>query len=52
MKTGVAVHILHDILKTPIVFQAVVRNKISSSAICALIYEIVATLDGDPSKLS
>ena len=52
MKTGVAVHIPHDILKAPIVVQAVVRNKISSSAISAVMYEIVATLDGDPSKLS
>ena len=49
MKTGVAVHIPHDILKAPIVVQAVVRNNIFSSAI---MYEIVATLEGDPSKLS
>ena len=43
MKTGVAVHIPHDILKTPIVVQAVVRNNNFSSAISAVKYEIMAT---------
>ena len=48
IKTGVAVHIPLDILKAPIVVQAVVRNKIFSSEISAVMYEIVATLEGDP----
>ena len=52
MKTVVAVHIPHEILKAPIVVQAVVQNKIFSSALSAVIYEIVVTLEGDPSKLS
>ena len=49
VNTGVAVHIPHDILKAPIVVQAVVRNKISLSAISAVMYEIEATLEEDPS---
>ena len=53
MKTGVGVHIPHDILKAPNVVQAaLVRNKIPSSAISAVMHEIVATSKGDPSKLS
>ena len=52
VKTGVGVHIPHDILKAPIVVQALVRNKISSSAIFAVMHEIVTTSEGDPSKLS
>ena len=52
VKTGVGVHIPHDILKAPNVVQALVWNKISSSAISAVMHEIVATSEGDPSKLS
>ena len=52
MKTGVGVYIPHDILKAPKVVQALVRSKISSSAISAVMPEIVATSEGDPSKLS
>ena len=52
VKTGVGVHISHDILKAPNVVQALVRNKISSSAISAVMHEIVAASEGDPSKLS
>ena len=52
VKTGVGVHIPHDILKAPNVVQALVRNKISSSAISAVIYEMVATSEGDPFKES
>ena len=52
VKTGVDVHIPHDILKAPIVVQALVRIKISSSAISAVMHEIVTTSEGDPSKLS
>ena len=46
VKTGVGVHIPHDILKAPIVVQALVRNKIFSSAISAVMHEIVATSKG------
>ena len=52
MKTGVGVHIPHDILKAPNVVQALAWNEISSSAISAVMHEIVATSEGDPSKLS
>ena len=52
MKTGVGVHIPHAILKAPNVVQALVRNKISSSAISAAMHEIVTTSEGDLSKLS
>ena len=52
MKTGVGVHIPHDIFKAPNVVQALIRNKISSSAISAVMHEIVTTSEGDPSKLS
>ena len=52
VKTGVVVRIPHDILKAPYVVQALVRNKISSSAISAIMYEIVATSEKDPSELS
>ena len=51
VKTGAGVHIPHDILKAPNVVQALVWNKISSSAISAAMHEIMAT-SGDPSKLS
>ena len=52
MKTGADVHIPHDILKAQNVVQVLVRNKISTSAISAVMHEIVATSEGDPSKLS
>ena len=52
VKTGVRVHIPHDILKALNAVQALVRNKISSSAISAVMHEIVAASEGDPSKLS
>ena len=52
VKTGVGVHIPHDILKVPNVVQALVRNKIFSSAISAVMHEIVATSEEGPSKLS
>ena len=52
MKTGVAVHIAHDILKAPNIVPALVWNKISLSAVSAVMYETVATSEGDPSKLS
>ena len=52
VKTGVAVHIPHEILKAPIAVQAVLRNKIFSSAISAVMCEIGTTLEGDPSKVS
>ena len=52
VKTGVGVHISYDILKAPNVVEALVRNKISSSAISAVMHEIVTTSEGDPSKLS
>ena len=51
VKTGVTVHIPHDILKALMVVQVVIWSKISSSAISAVMYEIAATLEGDPSKL-
>ena len=43
VKTGVSVHIPHDILKAPNVVQVLVRNKIFSLAISAVMHEIVAT---------
>ena len=52
VKTGVGVHIPHDILKAPNVVQAIVWNKISSSAISAVMHKIVPTSEGDPSILS
>ena len=52
VKTGVGVHLPHNILKVPNVVQALVRNKTSSAAISAVMHEIVATSEGDPSKLS
>ena len=38
VKTGVGVHIPHDILKAPNVVQALVWTKISSSAISAVMH--------------
>jgi len=52
VKTGINVHIPSDILKAPNVVQALVCNKISSTAISAVMHEIIMTADGDPSKLS
>ena len=52
VKTGVDVHIPSNILKAPRVVQALVRNQVSSSAISAIMHDIITTADGDPSKLS
>ena len=52
VKTGVVVHIPPDILRTPTVAQSLVRNKISSTAISAVMHEIITAAQGDPSKLS
>ena len=52
VKTGVQVHIPPDILKSPAVVQALVRNKVSSTAISAVMHEIITVAEGDPSKLS
>ena len=52
VKTGVVVHIPPDILRTPTVAQSLVRNKISSTAISAVMHEIITAAQGDSSKLS
>ena len=52
MKTGVGVHIPHDILKAPNVVQALVQNKFFSLASSAVMHEVVATSEGYPFKLS
>ena len=52
VKTGVQVHIPQDILKSSAVVQALVRNKVSSTAISAVMHEIITVAEGDPSKLS
>ena len=52
VKTGVVVHIPPDILRTLTVAQSFVLNKISSTAISAVMHEIITAAQGDPSKLS
>ena len=52
VKIGVQVHIPPDILKSPAVVQGLVRNKVSSTAISAVMHEIITVAEGDPSKLS
>ena len=52
VKTGTAVRILPNILKAPAVVQALIRNKVSSSAISSVMHEIVLSTGGDPKQLS
>ena len=52
MKTGIDVHIPPDILKRPNVVQSLVRNKVPSTAIASVMYEIISEVNGDPAKLS
>ena len=52
VKTGIDVHIPPDILKRPNVVQSLVRNKVPSTSIASVMYEIISEVNGDPAKLS
>ena len=52
IKTGLDIFIPHDFLKSPKVIQTLVRNKVSSTAISAVMSSIVESVGGETDRLN
>ena len=52
IESGLEVFIHYDFLKSPKVVQSLLRNKITPTAISAVMHDIIESVDGDPKKLN